>query len=77
MSNTKRGYSKIDFSQKVNLLVEENPKKLNSKAYERFNIYLDLKKELDGEFTVKDFIDAGGLAIDIKYDTNKQFIELV
>ena len=77
MSDTKRGYSKIDFNQKIKLLVEANPKKLNSKAYERFDIYLKLQDELDGEVTVKDFIDAGGLAIDIKYDTNKQFIELV
>lgn len=77
MSDTKRGYKKIDFSQKINVLVEANPKKLNSRAYERFDIYFKLVDELDGVVTVQDFIDAGGLAIDIKYDTDKQFIELV
>lgn len=72
----KRQYKKLDLSAKVVVIVDENPKKLNSKSWERYNIYLALMEE-KGEFTVGEFIEAGGLAGDIRYDLDKNHIELV
>jgi hypothetical protein len=54
--------------QVIRLLVEKNPKKPGSAAHDRFNLYRD-------RMTVEEAKESGVLAIDLKYDARKGFIE--
>ena len=56
----------------VKLLTEDNPKREESAAYERFKHYFELE---DGA-TVKDAIDAGLTMGDIKYDVIHRYIDV-
>ena len=60
---------RIDKAAVITLKVEANPKRLNSKSYERFNLYVD------GQ-TIGEFLEAGGTGGDVAYDLAKGYIEL-
>lgn len=55
----------------VTLNVEENPKKVGSKARERFQLYFGLK-----ESTVGAYLEAGGTYQSIAYDIGRGFITI-
>ena len=56
-------------NRKIKLLVKENPKREGTAAYDKFALYKTSK-------TVAEFIEAGGSLSAIKYDSEKQFIEV-
>jgi hypothetical protein len=60
---------KYNRDQKIKLLVKSNPKKLGSKSYERFNKY-------HNGISVGEFLDKGGLSIDLKWDVEHNFIKI-
>ncbi len=53
----------------IKLLVDKNPKRFGSKSYDRFNMYKDGMK-------VKDFLKAGGMREDLRWDSDRGFIEI-
>lgn len=55
--------------RKITLLSTENPKKPNSKSYERFALYRS-------GMTVTEFVNAGGTAADVKWDAQRGFINV-
>ena len=60
---------KYNRDQKIKLLVKSNPKKLGSKSYDRFNKY-------HNGISVGEFLDKGGLSIDLKWDVEHNFIKI-
>jgi hypothetical protein len=67
--NKKISNKKYNRDQKIKLLIKNNPKKLGSKSYERFKNYYD-------GISVGEFLDKGGLSIDLKWDSDHNFIKL-
>ena len=53
----------------IRLLVETNPKKPNSKSYDRFALYQD-------GMTVQEFARAGGTRADVKWDAERGYISV-
>jgi len=60
---------KYNQNNKIKLLVSNNPKKMGSKSYKRFDIYYD-------GISVGEFLDKGGLSIDLKWDVDHNFIKI-
>jgi len=56
-------------TRKIKLLVKENPKREGTKAHTKYELYRTSK-------TVAEFISGGGSLSALKYDADKQFIEL-
>ena len=67
--NSKTRSKRYQRDQKVKLLVDSNPKQIGSKSYKRFNIYYN-------GITVGEFLDKGGLTIDLKWDVEHNFIKI-
>ena len=67
--NSKTRSKRYQRDQKVKLLVDINPKQIGSKSYKRFNIYYN-------GITVGEFLDKGGLTIDLKWDVEHNFIKI-
>ena len=67
--NSKTKSKRYQRDQKVKLLVDSNPKQIGSKSYKRFNIYYN-------GITVGEFLDKGGLTIDLKWDVEHNFIKI-
>ena len=63
------GRSSIASTAKITLCVGVNPKRHKSKARERFDLYKD-------GMTVEQFVAAGGLLDDIRWDVKHEFISL-
>ena len=61
---------KYNQNNKIKLLVSNNPKKIWSKSYKRFDIYYD-------GISVGEFLDKGGLSIDLKWDVDHNFIKII
>jgi len=59
---------------KITVVSETNPKREGSKAYDKFETYLELAKK--GDFTVADYIAAGHAKIDLRYDFCAGFIAI-
>lgn len=59
----------VNDPRKLKLLVKENPKRITSESYARFELYRGVK-------TVGQYIEAGGRMADITYDVNHEFIEV-
>lgn len=55
---------------KIKLLVDENPKRTGTLAFERFALY-------ENDMTVEEYVAAGGRTGDIGYDVAAGYIELV
>ena len=70
INNTTIRSKKYQRDQRVKLLVDSNPKQIGSKSYKRFNIYYN-------KITVGEFLDKGGLTIDLKWDTEHNFIKII
>ena len=68
--NSKTKSKRYQRDQKVKLLVDSNPKQIGSKSYKRFNIYYN-------GITVGEFLDKGGLTIDLKWDVEHNFIKII
>ncbi|MCP4141565.1 MAG: hypothetical protein GY755_15010 [Chloroflexi bacterium] len=51
------------------VFVKKNPKRLASKAHQRFEKYMKAK-------TVAEFLKLGGLLADLRYDNDKEFLSL-
>lgn len=49
--------------------IDRNPKRKGSKAHSRFEAYMKAK-------TVKQFLELGGLKADLRYDSEKGFVEI-
>jgi len=60
---------KAEPTQKITLLVKDNPKREGSTSYDRFELYKKNK-------TVASFLEAGGTSGDIRYDVTKGYIKL-
>ena len=56
-------------NQKIRLLVKSNPKRPSSASFGRFELYTTNK-------TTDEFLAAGGLSADLRYDVEHEFIEL-
>jgi hypothetical protein len=56
-------------NQKIRLLVKSNPKRPSSASFGRFELYTTCK-------TTDEFLAAGGLSADLRYDVEHEFIEL-
>jgi len=67
MSEVKR--RRVNKQAKIKVLVEENPKRNNTLAADRFALY-------ENGMTVGEYIDAGGRAGDIAHDVAAGYIEL-
>ena len=67
--NSKTRSKRYQRDQKVKLLVDSNPKQIGSKSYKRFNIYYN-------GITVGEFLDKGGITIDLKWDVEHNFIKI-
>jgi len=50
--------------------MKDNPKRVGSKAYLRYEQY-------SGSKTIGEYLDKGGLPADLKWDQKKEFIELI
>lgn len=59
----------VDQNAKIRLKTDGNPKREGTQAYQRFGLYQD-------GMTVKDFVDAGGTLVDVRWDLEHGFIEL-
>ena len=64
-----RGPKGLEAGSKLTVLVEGNPKRAGSKAYERFKLYSDVD-------TVGEFLRLGGTTADLHYDTQHGFISI-
>lgn len=60
---------RINKQSKITVLVEENPKRQNTAAYDRFALY-------ETGMTIAEYIDAGGRSGDIHHDMTAGYIEL-
>jgi len=56
-------------NQKIRILVKDNPKRPSSASFGRFELYKTNK-------TTDEFLAAGGLSADLRYDVEHEFIEL-
>jgi hypothetical protein len=56
-------------NQKIRVLVKDNPKRPSSASFGRFALYATCK-------TTDEFLAAGGLSADLRYDVEHEFIEL-
>lgn len=56
-------------NQKIRVLVKDNPKRPSSASFGRFELYKTCK-------TTDEFLAAGGLSADLRYDVEHEFIEL-
>lgn len=63
------GRSKIASGATISLCVDVNPKRHKSKARERFDLYKN-------GMTVEQFVAAGGLLEDVRWDLKHEFISL-
>lgn len=59
----------MDLGTKLKVLVKENPKRAGSESASRFDLYTGCK-------TVQDYLDKGGRLADVKWDTEKSYIQL-
>ena len=57
-------------AREIRVLVTSNPKQVNSKSRARFDLYRD-------GMTVEEYLAAGGIWPDIRWDLERGFIELV
>lgn len=59
-------------ARKIKLLVDENPKRKNSKARARFDGYFAAAKKYgNGKFTVAQALEEGVLPVDIDWDQER------
>jgi len=56
--------------QKIEWIRKDNPKRPSSKAFARYEKYMNSK-------TVKDYLENGGLTADLKYDEKKGFLKVL
>jgi hypothetical protein len=59
----------ITSETKISFLVKSNPKREGSKAHARFSKYMGAK-------TVAEYLEKGGTKADLKYDSEKKFIQI-
>ena len=64
-----RGSKKWPATDKITVLVEENPKRTGGKAHARFALYRT-------GMTVDEFVSAGGTYADLQYDSDHKFISV-
>jgi len=67
MSEVKR--RRVNKQAKITVLVDENPKRKNTLAADRFALY-------ENGMTVEEYINAGGRAGDIAHDAAAGYIDL-
>ena len=59
----------MDQSQKITVLVKENPKRKGTNAFDKFALY---KKGM----TVAQYVELGGSPTDVRYDVDREFISI-
>jgi hypothetical protein len=64
-----RGPAGVEPTAKIEVMVDENPKRQGSKSHARFELYREAE-------TVQDFINMGGLTADLIYDVQHEFITI-
>lgn len=69
MSKEKQTRVRYNRNLKIQLLVDENPKRKKSDSWHRFNLYRT-------GMTIAEYIAAGGMPGDINYDVKHQLISV-
>ena len=65
----KKESNRMDQSQKITLLVKDNPKREGTNAFDKFALY---KKGM----TVAEYVALGGSPGDVRYDVEREYISI-